>query len=49
MQEKYTDSARAVLRLAEKAVVSLGHTALGTEHILLGLLQEPTGMAGKIL
>ncbi len=49
MQDKYSDSARQVLRLAEKAVVSLGHTALGTEHILLGLLQEPTGTAGRVL
>ncbi len=49
MQDKYTASARRALVLAEKAVVSLGHTALGTEHILLGLLQEPTGTAGRIL
>ncbi len=49
MQDKYSDSARQVLCLAEKAVVSLGHTALGTEHILLGLLQEPTGTAGRVL
>ena len=49
MQEKYTESAGRALRLAEKAVVSLGHTALGTEHILLGLLQETTGTAGRVL
>ena len=29
--------------------MSYGHVALGTEHILLGLMEEPTGTAGKVL
>lgn len=49
MQEKYTESARHALDLAKKAALSYGHVALGTEHILLGLLEEPTGTAGKVL
>ena len=49
MQEKYTESAKHALDLAKKAALSYGHVALGTEHILLGLLEEPTGTAGKVL
>lgn len=49
MQEKYTESARNALDLAKKAALSYGHVALGTEHILLGLMEEPTGTAGKVL
>ena len=49
MQEHYTEAARQVLNLAKKAAASLGHEALGTEHILLGLLEESSGTAGQIL
>ena len=49
MQEKYTESAKHALDLAKKAALSYGHVALGTEHILLGLMEEPTGTAGKVL
>ena len=38
MQEKYTESAKHALDLAKKAALSYGHVALGTEHILLGLM-----------
>ena len=49
MQEKYTEAAKHALDLAKKAALSYGHVALGTEHILLGLMEEPTGTAGKVL
>ena len=49
MQEKYTESAKHALDLAKKAALSYGHVALGTEHILLGLMEETTGTAGKVL
>ena len=49
MQEKYTESAKHALDLAKKSALSYGHVALGTEHILLGLMEEPTGTAGKVL
>ena len=49
MQEHYTEAARQALLLAKKAAASLGHEALGTEHILLGLLGESSGTAGQIL
>lgn len=49
MQEKYTESAKHALDLAKKSALSYGHVALGTEHILLGLMEETTGTAGKVL
>ena len=49
MRGKYTESAKQALDLAKKAALSYGHAALGTEHILLGLMEEPTGTAGKVL
>lgn len=45
----YTNKAKKALRLAEKASKSLQHNYLGTEHILLGLLKEGTGVAARVL
>ena len=49
MQEKFTRQAKAALKLAESAARSWKHSYLGTEHILVGLLDEQEGTAGKIL
>lgn len=37
------------LACAEEAAKELGHSYIGTEHILIGLIQEGTGVAAKIL
>ena len=49
MQEKFTRQAKAALKLAEDAAWSWKHSYIGTEHILVGLLDEQEGTAGKIL
>ena len=49
MQEKFTRQAKAALKLAEDAARSWKHSYIGTEHILVGLLDEQEGTAGKIL
>ena len=49
MQENYTQSASAVLKLAVKAAKSSGHSYIGTEHLLIGLVQEQKGTAGEVL
>ena len=49
MQKKFTRQAENALLLAKKAAQSLRHTYIGTEHILIGLLQEKDGTAGRIL
>lgn len=45
----YTPQVKKVLALASSEATSLNHTYIGTEHILLGLLQEDDGLAGRIL
>src|SRR5271157_941699 len=45
----YTPRVKKVLALASKEAKALNHTYVGTEHILLGLLREGDGVAGKVL
>ena len=45
--ESYTDRARLVVVLAEQEVRRLRHERLGTEHVLLGLLADGTGIASR--
>ena len=49
MQAKFTRQAKAALQIAESAARSWKHSYIGTEHILVGLLKEEEGTAGKIL
>ena len=45
----YTEKAKKSLTLAEKAAKMLRQNYVGTEHILLGLLRENTGVAANVL
>jgi predicted dehydrogenase len=45
----YTPRVKKVLALAQKEAKALSHTYVGTEHILLGLLREGDGVAGRVL
>lgn len=47
--KSYTSKAKKALKLAERASKSLQHNYIGTEHILLGLLKEGTGVAARVL
>jgi ATP-dependent Clp protease ATP-binding subunit ClpC len=49
MFERFTDRARSVLVLAQSEARRLDHHAIGTEHILLGLIHEDGGVAAKVL
>jgi len=49
MKEKFTKQALNALSLAEKAARTYGHSYIGTEHLLLGLMREKEGTAGLIL
>lgn len=49
MQFKYTEQAAKAIRNAENEAKRLGHPYIGTEHLLLGLREEYTGVAGQIL
>ena len=49
MKEQYTDKAKQVLKYAKKISGKLGHSYVGTEHILLGLLKQKESLAGSVL
>ncbi|MEA2064646.1 MAG: ATP-dependent Clp protease ATP-binding subunit, partial [Gemmatimonadota bacterium] len=45
----YTSVAKKVLEYAIEEARAMKHSYVGTEHLLLGLLREDTGMAAKVL
>jgi ATP-dependent Clp protease ATP-binding subunit ClpC len=47
--EHFDDRARRVVVLALEEARSLNHDCIGTEHLLLGLIQESEGVAAKAL
>lgn len=47
--ERFTQRARRVLSLAHQEAERLRHNYIGTEHLLLGLLREEGGVAGRVL
>ena len=47
--ERFSDRARKVLTRAQGEAQRLGHGYIDTEHILLGLVEEETGIASKVL
>jgi hypothetical protein len=47
--ERFTKRAQRALSLAQEATVNLQHSAIDTEHLLLGLMQEEAGVAGTVL
>lgn len=49
MFERFTDRARRVIGIARQEAQRLNHDSIGTEHILLGLLQEGNGVASNVL
>jgi ATP-dependent Clp protease ATP-binding subunit ClpA len=49
MFERFTNSARHVVVIAQEEARGLQHNYIGTEHILLGLLAEPEGVAARVL
>ena len=49
MRLDYTDKAKIALVYAEKASKNMKSSYVGTEHILLGLLKENTGVAAQVL
>ena len=47
--ERYTEKAKEALVLAAEAAQDLGSRTIGTEHILVGLIEEGSGTAAKVL
>ena len=48
MHEQFTDRANEVMQLANRHAWRLQHEYVGTEHMLLGLLEEGGGVAAKV-
>ena len=49
MYERFTDRARKVMQLANQEAQRFNHEYIGTEHILLGLVKEGSGVALHVL
>ena len=49
MYERFTDRARKVMQLANQEAQRFNHEYIGTEHILLGLIKEGSGVAASVL
>jgi len=49
MFDRFTDRARKVMALANQEAQRFNHDYVGTEHILLGLIREGTGVAASVL
>jgi hypothetical protein len=47
--DRFTDRARATMDVATVRARELGHTYVGTEHLLLGLLDDAESVAGQVL
>ena len=49
MIDRFTAKARESINLAVQATEELGHSYVGTEHLLIGLLEEGGGVAARVL
>ena len=47
--QKFTDRARKVVQLANQEAHRFNHAYIGTEHILLGLVKEGSGVGANVL
>src|SRR5574339_536328 len=49
MFDRFTDRAKKVMSFARQEAMKFNHEYIGTEHILLGLIQEGSGVAANVL
>jgi ATP-dependent Clp protease ATP-binding subunit ClpC len=49
MYESFTDRAREVMKLANQEAKHFDHEYIGTEHVLLALIKEGSGVAANVL
>ena len=49
MYERFTDRSRKVFKLSNQEAMRFNHEYIGTEHILIGLIKEGTGVACNVL
>ncbi len=46
---RFTDKAQEAINLSREIAIELGHNYIGTEHLLLGLIKQADGVAGRTL
>ena len=49
MTYSFTSRAKKAIDIANELAIELGHSYIGTEHILYGLAEEGSGVASKVL
>jgi len=49
MYGRFTEKAERAVNLSQESAMALGHNYVGTEHLLLGLIKEGSGVAAKVL
>jgi len=49
MYQRFTEKAEKAIAFSQQSAVDLGHNYVGTEHILLGLVKEGSGVAARVL
>jgi ATP-dependent Clp protease ATP-binding subunit ClpC len=49
MYERFTDRARKVMQMANQEAQRFNHQYIGTEHVLLALINEGSGVAARVL
>ena len=49
MNDRFTERARLAIRKAQETAAELGHSYVGTEHLLLGILREEEGLGARVL
>ena len=47
--DRFTERARTAITKAQEAAAELGHSYVGTEHLLLGLVREGEGLGARVL
>ena len=49
MNDRFTEKARNAIEKARAAAMELGHSYIGTEHLLLGIVRESDGLGSRVL
>jgi ATP-dependent Clp protease ATP-binding subunit ClpC len=49
MYGRFTEKAERAITLSQESAMQLGHNYVGTEHLLLGLVKEGSGIAARVL
>ena len=48
MKEKFSKRVQNIMKYAKEEAIRLGHSYVGSEHLLLGLVREDSGLGSKI-